>query len=169
MFALSDTEYKRLCADLEIQAEELIETILKREKIIDTRIPDMINILHSVKPRFRNCSAGKSLLAVSASGEIYPCHRFVGDQDWILGNYTHLDHHRRENFIGHGIDESNFCHLCWARYLCGGGCMHHNFALFGRIDHPDPRQCRQIKRCAEMAIYVADHLNDEDMRFLQKN
>ena len=161
LFDLSEIEHTRICSDLELQAEELVRCLREKKPIAETVIPDMINLLHSVVAKIRFCGAGCNFLAISADGKIYPCHRFVGQKEWELGDLFRFDNGLCREFIGSGVDSRPVCSKCWARYMCGGGCWHHNQVRTGSVIHPDRRQCRQIKKCIELAIYVAEKLNDE--------
>jgi uncharacterized protein len=72
------------------------------------------------------CGAGAGYLGVSASGDLFACHRFVDDAAGAMGSLaTGVDRARRNSWLRdrHVLRQSP-CHGCWARFLCGGGCHH---------------------------------------------
>ncbi|MBI2910348.1 MAG: SPASM domain-containing protein [Chloroflexi bacterium] len=87
------------------------------------------------------CSAGRNYFTFSPNGAIYPCHRFVGDTRFQVGDV-------RTGLTEEPItwrqspDQSPACRGCWIRYICNGGCKHHNLLSTGDITVPDPSLCR---------------------------
>lgn len=112
-----------------------------------------------------HCGAGRSYLAISVSGDIFPCHRFVGLAD-----------HRMGSIWGGELDATQYCQClvtttpecaeCWARYLCGGGCIYDHLARSGAIAKPDPVSCRQMRFAAELAIHVHCELSQPDRAYV---
>ncbi len=158
LFALSDAEYSRLCFDLERQADELISNFDTQGPGAGLRIWDMIRSLKTHRKRFSGCGAGHNLMAISSTGGIYPCHRFVGNDTQAFGDIYNFDHGKQKSFLENRSRVSAKCTSCWARFLCGGGCLHDNYIYSGHMARPDPRFCKEIKRRIEMAIYVYDVL-----------
>jgi uncharacterized protein len=72
------------------------------------------------------CGAGAGYLGVSASGDLYACHRFVEDPAGALGNvHGGVDRQRQRQWLtDRHVHAQEPCRSCWARYLCGGGCHH---------------------------------------------
>jgi uncharacterized protein len=70
------------------------------------------------------CGAGAGYFGVSASGGLFACHRFVGDEARSMGHVTHgIDRELQRRWLkDRNVDRQEPCHSCWARYLCGGGC-----------------------------------------------
>ncbi len=69
------------------------------------------------------CGAGKSLIMIDAKNDVYPCPWMVGDHDEKLGEGTYLSETRLAKLMKPLI-ELNDCRECWARFVCGGGCMY---------------------------------------------
>jgi uncharacterized protein len=106
-----------------------------------------------------HCNAGANLLAVTAEGDVYPCHRFVGLEQFRMGNVSdpglaQSERYRevRNLFIEATVDHREGCRDCWARYLCGGSCAKHSFAEHGRVEPPASRHCRYIKTVIEAML-----------------
>ena len=106
--------------------------------------------------RVTGCGAGSEYLAVTPSGQLYPCHQFVGDESFRLGD---LDTGIVKQDI---IAEFSRCHVfakpecakCWARYYCSGGCMANAHHTHGDILKPDKISCELQKKRIECALYI---------------
>jgi uncharacterized protein len=158
LFALSDAEYIRLRDDLERQADDLIANYETDGPGSSLRIWDTLLSIKSYSKNYYGCGAGRSLFAISSTGKIYPCHRFVGNNSMCFGEISRLDHTMQDKFLELKNGRSAACRSCWARLNCGGGGLQNNFIYSGRLTEPDPRYCKEIKRRIEMAIYVYDIL-----------
>ena len=89
--------------------------------------------LHRGTHRAYPCGAGAGYFGVSADGELFACHRFVGDEQAKLGSVaTGVDRDRQARWLRerHVLGQLP-CRTCWARFLCGGGC-HHEVLRRGR-------------------------------------
>jgi uncharacterized protein len=69
-----------------------------------------------------HCGAGKSYLMIDARNQLYTCPWVVGEKDEVVGIGNNLNHAKLEKYQKPLIELNN-CQTCWARYLCGGGCM----------------------------------------------
>jgi uncharacterized protein len=70
-----------------------------------------------------SCGAGGGYFSVAADGDWYACHRAIGDKDYRLGSASALDSDRRLAFlVERHVHAKADCRVCWARYLCSGGC-----------------------------------------------
>ena len=106
--------------------------------------------------RVTGCGAGSEYLAVTPSGQLYPCHQFVGDERFRLGD---LDTGIVKQDL---IAEFSKCHVfakpecasCWARYYCSGGCMANAHHTHGDIQKPDKISCELQKKRVECALYI---------------
>ncbi len=84
------------------------------------------------------CGAGRSLLALSQDGRLYPCHRFVGNERLAMGDAeSGPDLAARRRYAALNVDRRPGCADCWARHLCGGGCLHQALKPDGEIGEPD--------------------------------
>ncbi len=70
-----------------------------------------------------HCGAGKSYLMIDARNQVYTCPWVVGEKDEIVGTGSELNHKKLEKYQKPLIELNN-CQTCWAKYLCGGGCMY---------------------------------------------
>ncbi|MGI9860739.1 thioether cross-link-forming SCIFF peptide maturase [Moorella naiadis] len=106
--------------------------------------------------RLTGCGAGTSYLAVTPSGELYPCHQLVGRRDYCLGNVRQglLRPDLREAFRQAYVYNQPNCRRCWARFYCSGGCHAANLAATGDLRQPAPIACALQKMRLEAALYV---------------
>jgi uncharacterized protein len=110
-------------------------------------------IIFKRKRQFQ-CSAGRQFWAVAASGDVYPCHRFVGMGGYKIGNVMSHDFQFgslklfEENAVQNRVvksDGSNNCRLCYAHNTCGGGCAQIAAANSGRIGELPPFYCQDTR------------------------
>lgn len=126
----------------------------------------LLSLLHNTKKNYF-CGAGRGLLAVSPSGDTYLCHRFVGMDEFILGN---IDNLVLDNEIYHQspVETNEKCKVCFARFYCGGGCKHDNASSCGSVFKPDERMCHVKRQELELAAVIVSQLTAEDLTYLVK-
>ena len=107
--------------------------------------------------RLRGCGAGCEYVAITPEGDIYPCHQFVGNEDFKMGNIIEgtFDRSKSERFAGVNVYTREQCKDCWARFYCSGGCSAANFHAHGDIDQCYEMGCELEKMRLECAIYLA--------------
>lgn len=124
----------------------------------------IISLLHNTKRLF-GCGAGRRLVAVSSSGDVYLCHRFVGIDEYRLGSIHEYDL-TRGKYQKSPINVSAVCGACLARYYCAGGCKYDNASSCGLVSTPDENMCRLKCRELELAATIICRLEAEDKAFL---
>lgn len=111
------------------------------------------------------CGAGSDYIAVTPEGDIYPCHQFVGEKAFVLGNvYTGIKNRElQEKFKQTTIYSKELCQNCWAKYYCSGGCHANAWYNNGDISKPFELGCEMEKKRIECAIsiYANEALNEE--------
>lgn len=164
-----DTQH--LMQEMEDEAEKWVTFTRKRDsealKILKTRSAlyyGIMSILHNSK-RHHACGAGLGLAAVSCSGDIYLCHRFVGREEYKLGSIFEKELNREE-YQKSPVMFNKLCSVCFARYYCAGGCKHDNAGSCGAISQPSEDMCRIKCRELELAATVTSRLDSEDRAFL---
>jgi uncharacterized protein len=91
-----------------------------------------------------HCGAGKSYLMIDARNQVYTCPWVVGEKDEIVGQGSVLDHQKLEKYQKPLIELNN-CQTCWAKYLCGGGCMFIHRAHTGDKHTKDNLFCERTR------------------------
>ena len=109
-----------------------------------------------VAKRITGCGAGTEYLAVTPEGDLYPCHQFVGDERFRLGQLAtdRLDPQIQEQFSQLNVYTKPECRECWAKYFCSGGCAASAYLVNGDIAKPDLVSCELQKKRIECALYL---------------
>ncbi len=106
--------------------------------------------------RITGCGSGTEYIAVTPSGEIYPCHQFVGDKKYLLGDIfngiTNTD--LRNQFRRCNVFSHKECLDCWANLYCSGGCAANAYHATGDINGVYEYGCRLFKKRIECAIML---------------
>jgi uncharacterized protein len=106
--------------------------------------------------RVTGCGAGYAYLAVSANGRLYPCHQFVGNEAFCIGDLNHgVCRPEVVNAFRQAHVYNKPCAACWARFYCGGGCHAAAYTANGTIYKPSEIACSLVQRRLECALYVA--------------
>ena len=106
--------------------------------------------------RLSGCGAGHDYLAVSPEGDLYPCHQFVGEEDYKMGTVETgiIRPELAERFQTHNVLKKDLCMQCWARFYCSGGCHANNLRYGGGLDEPYLFGCDLQKKRIECGIYL---------------
>ena len=109
--------------------------------------------------RLSGCGAGYEYLAVTPQGELYPCHQFVGEADFVLGSVWDgiTNHDLPLEFKDAHVLNSPICRGCWAKYYCSGGCLKNNLEVAGNFRGVDELSCTLEKKRLECAFYIQAH------------
>jgi uncharacterized protein len=112
--------------------------------------------------RIAGCGAGTEYVAVSPEGEIYPCHRFVGNREFLMGDVRgeHFENAFYEMFNRAHIRNKAACRECWAKFYCGGGCHANALQTTGDIMTPYAIGCELEKKRVECAVGIRAALCD---------
>jgi len=107
--------------------------------------------------RLRGCGAGCEYVAVTPEGDIYPCHQFVGNETFKMGNILAgtFDKTRAAQFAAVSVYTRPACRDCWARFYCSGGCSAANYFTHGDINISYEMGCALEKMRLECALYLA--------------
>ena len=127
--------------------------------------PDRFNFFHfkidldqgpcAIK-RLRGCGCGNEYVAVTPDGEVYPCHQFVGMEQWKMGNIFDgtIDNKIKDYFAKTHIYSKDGCSECWARFYCSGGCNANSMLYAGDIRKSHHLSCELEKKRVECAIMI---------------
>jgi uncharacterized protein len=112
--------------------------------------------------RLRGCGAGNEYIAVTPDGNIFPCHRYAGIEQWKMGNINDVGARIARPDIKQYFAETHIyakekCRSCWARFYCGGGCNAEFFLFEGDACKPSEVFCEWFKKRLECAIALAVH------------
>ena len=109
-----------------------------------------------VYKRLSGCGSGTEYLAVTPSGELYPCHQFVGNTDFVMGNVdtgiTKTD--IRDEFKECNVYAKDSCKDCFAKFYCSGGCAANAYNFTGDIKGAYDIGCKLQRKRIENAIMI---------------
>lgn len=156
---ISDDEFEMYARELSCILVKNINQLALGETEIG--ISPIFSILRQLVTKTRvihHCSAGREYIAVTADGDVYPCHEFVGIEEFKMGNIDDA------NFPGdaydkikhvlncHSVYAFEVCQSCWARFLCGGDCAVRSYIYNGDLFRPTERKCILIKSILEALL-----------------
>lgn len=110
-------------------------------------------------PRIR-CGVGRNMQAITRDGKIYPCHRYAGEDAFLLGTVEGgIDENRLRSYYESIVDvKEKHCSHCWARVTCGGQCPWYISKSDGTVIGPDEESCNGIRRGHERLLWLAHQL-----------
>lgn len=118
----------------------------------------MMDMDHSpcLHKRISGCGAGVEYVAVTPEGDIYPCHQFVGEEGFRMGNVLTGEYRDalREPFRACTVRTKPACKTCWAKYFCSGGCAANAWKYRHNIAEPDEIACALERKRTECAIGI---------------
>ncbi|RDV84560.1 thioether cross-link-forming SCIFF peptide maturase [Ammonifex thiophilus] len=157
--ALREEDLPRLLAEYEELLSEYLERWRRGEEVyffhfeLDPAGGPCLN------KRLTGCGAGFSYVAVDVKGDLYPCHQFVGKEEFRLGSLKEgltrpdlVDEFRHAH-----IYRKTPCSSCWARFLCGGGCHAAAYFTNDSLLKPYSLGCALMRRRLECALYALAH------------
>ncbi|MGM9971371.1 MAG: thioether cross-link-forming SCIFF peptide maturase [Anaeroplasmataceae bacterium] len=115
--------------------------------------------------RISGCGSGTEYMAVTPWGDLYPCHQFVGDEKFKLGNIWDGVNNKtiQQEFASCNVYAKEECNDCWARLYCSGGCAANAYHATGSVKGVYKAGCELFRKRIECAIMVAvSELDDEN-------
>ena len=146
-----------------ILAADYVSSVKKGEKTLNHLLTHYLNALYFKKMKIRGCNAGESGIAVGTNGKIYPCHRFMGMDDNVIGTLEDgIDIPKRNEYRKANVLTKEECKDCWARYLCSGACSHTSVSHTGSVFHAPKCYCDIYKGVIEIVLHSYWELKNWD-------
>jgi len=142
------------------QYEELAKELVKRKKEGQgfNFFHFMIDLSQGpcVAKRLAGCGSGSEYLAVTPEGDLYPCHQFVGLEEFKMGTVFDgiQNQPMQKQFQACNVYAKDECKSCWAKFYCSGGCAANAYQFHGDIHKPYKIGCELEKKRVECALYV---------------
>ena len=142
------------------QYEELAQLMLQREREGRpfTFYHYMIDLSGGpcIYKRVSGCGSGTEYMAVTPWGDLYPCHQFVGEEAFKLGDiWKGVDNTAvQEDFAACNVYAREECRSCWARLYCSGGCAANAYHATGSVRGVYKTGCELFKKRMECAIWA---------------
>lgn len=116
-----------------------------------------------VAKRLSGCGSGTEYLAVTPWGDLYPCHQFVGQDDFLMGNVDDgiVKPEIADDFRSCNVYSKDKCRNCFAKFYCSGGCMANSYNFHGTIHDTYEIGCEMQRKRVECAIMMKAALAEE--------
>ena len=161
-YAIREEDLPQLLA----QYDELAEEMIKRRKE-----GNGFNFFHfmidleggpCVAKRLSGCGSGTEYLAVTPWGDLYPCHQFVGNEDFLMGNVDEgvLRTDIRDEFKQCNVYAKEKCKDCFAKFYCSGGCAANSYNFTGNVNGSYDIGCELQRKRIECAIMIKAALSE---------
>ena len=161
-YAIREADLPQLLA----QYDELAEEMIKRRKE-----GNGFNFFHfmidleggpCVAKRLSGCGSGTEYLAVTPWGDLYPCHQFVGNEDFLMGNVDEgvLRTDIRDEFKQCNVYAKEKCKDCFAKFYCSGGCAANSYNFTGNVNGSYDIGCELQRKRIECAIMIKAALSE---------
>ena len=157
-YALHEEDLPQLYEEYEKLALEMLEREKRGEGFSFYHYTVDLTGGPCIYKRVAGCGVATEYLAVTPTGDLYPCHQFVGDDDMIVGNiYDGITHPETVDIFrsGNNIYTRDDCRDCWARLYCAGGCAANNYHSNGDINKVYRFGCKLHRKRIECALMMA--------------
>ena len=116
-----------------------------------------------VAKRLSGCGSGTEYLAVTPWGDLYPCHQFVGQEEFLMGNVDDgiTKPEIADDFRSCSVYSKEKCKKCFARFYCSGGCMANSYKFHNTIHDTYDVSCEMERKRVECAIMIKAALAEE--------
>lgn len=116
-----------------------------------------------VAKRLSGCGSGTEYLAVTPWGDLYPCHQFVGQEEFLMGNVDEGVKRPEiaDDFRSCNVYSKEKCKNCFAKFYCSGGCMANAYNFHGTIHDTYEIGCEMQRKRVECAIMMKAALADQ--------
>ena len=155
-YALTKEDLPKLFEQYEILAKEMIKR--KKEGRPFTFYHYMLDLKHGpcIYKRITGCGSGTEYMAVTPWGELFPCHQFVGDSKYSLGNIWDGVTNKavQDEFRSCNAYARSECKDCWAKLYCSGGCAANAYHATGSIGGVYEYGCELFKKRIECAVMM---------------
>ena len=154
--ALTKEDLPVVLKEYELLAQKMIDA--KKEGREFTFYHYMIDLTQGpcIYKRISGCGSGTEYMAVTPWGDLYPCHQFVGEEKYKLGDIWNgvANHAAQEEFRACNAYTRKECEGCWAKLYCSGGCAANAYHATGSVQGIYEYGCELFKKRMECAIMI---------------
>lgn len=162
-YAIQKEDIPKICEEYDKLAKEYIKR--KKEGRGFEFFHFMIDLEQGpcVAKRLSGCGSGTEYLAVTPWGDLYPCHQFVGEEEFLLGNVEEgiTNINMRDEFKLCNVYAKEKCKDCFARFYCSGGCAANSYKFHHSITDAYDIGCELERKRVECAIMIKAALAEE--------
>ena len=156
VYALTEKDLPAVFAEYEKLALKLLENEKKGKKFNFFHFMLDLDQGPCAIKRLRGCGCGNDYVAITPDGDIFPCHQFVGIDEYKMGNIDEgtFDQEMKADFAKAHVYSKPDCRECWAKFYCSGGCNANNYQYTGDIRTAHKISCQLEKKRLECAIMM---------------
>ena len=156
VYALTEKDLPAVFAEYEKLALKLLENEKKGKKFNFFHFMLDLDQGPCAIKRLRGCGCGNDYVAITPDGDIFPCHQFVGIDEYKMGNIDEgtFDQEMKADFARAHVYSKPECRECWAKFYCSGGCNANNYQYMGDIRKAHKISCQLEKKRLECAIMM---------------
>lgn len=155
-YSINEEDLERVFAEYEKLAKTILEKRKQGKNFNFFHFMIDLNQGPCVIKRLRGCGCGNEYVAITPNGDIYPCHQFVGEENWKMGNLIDESFNRdlKTQFGKTNVYTKPDCKDCWAKFYCSGGCAANSFKYQKDISRSHKLSCELEKKRIECAIMM---------------
>lgn len=168
-FAFRPGDLDTLKREYDKTAQFFLDTLFETGRFVClSNFTDNLKLLHNAKILHYACGAARTFVSADPHGDIYPCHRMVGNHQMRLGNIKNgIDRDKQRELLENHVDSKESCRSCWARYQCGGGCTVEALFTNGDIKTPYDVSCEIYKYEKELSMMIYSEITNRDKSLLE--
>jgi len=158
-FYISDDDHAIYVKEMtNLCCENLREMAEGNNVAILSHIFDILRPIVTKTRKINMCPVGRESITITAEGDVYPCHMFIGVDEFKMGNVHDDDFPEknfkriREMFYNANIYSSSDCNVCWARFLCGGECHYFSYICNKNLTSPRNQRCLEMRLIIEAVL-----------------
>ena len=155
-YAIRTEDLPQIFSEYDILAKEMIEREKKGNGFHFFHFMIDLEGGPCVAKRLSGCGSGTEYLAVTPWGDLYPCHQFVGKDEFLMGNVDEgiLKPGLADEFRSCSVYTKDKCRDCFAKFYCSGGCMANSYNFHGTINDAYDIGCEMQRKRVECAIMI---------------
>lgn len=162
-YSIREEDVPRICEEYDRLAKEYVKRAKEGRGF--TFFHFMIDLEQGpcVAKRISGCGSGTEYLAVTPWGDLYPCHQFVGQEEFLLGNVDEgiTNTAVQDEFKMCNVYAKDKCQQCFAKFYCSGGCAANSYQFHGTIRDAYDIGCELQRKRVECAIMIKAALADD--------
>lgn len=165
-YALKNEDLPLLKEQYQILADEMLRRYRKGDGFTFYHYMIDLDAGPCIVKRVSGCGVGTEYLAVTPSGELYPCHQFVGDEKFLLGDIWKGITNKEviEQFEGCNVYSHKECKDCFAKLYCSGGCAANAYHTTGSVNGIYEFGCELHRKRIECAIMLKVAEAEENLK-----
>ncbi len=155
-YALTEKELPAVFKEYEILAKRILDNEKNGKKFNFFHFMLDLDQGPCAIKRLRGCGCGNDYVAITPDGDIFPCHQFVGIDEYKMGNIDEgtFNQEMKADFASCHVYSKPECRKCWAKFYCSGGCNANNYQYMGDVRSAHKISCELEKKRLECAIMM---------------